>query len=90
MSRTIWKFQAPVQDEFDLNGPAPLNIVHVAPDGPTGLLIWAEVDPNRSQTERHLRVVGTGNPIPNDVTRHIGSVIAPPFVWHLYEATGGA
>jgi len=86
VSRTIWKFQAPVQDDFDLNGPGPLNIIHIEPDGPTSLLIWAEVDTDEAPAERHMRVVGTGNPIPDDATRHVGSVFAPPFAWHIYEA----
>ena len=87
--RTVWKFQLPVRDVLELTGPKPLEIVHVGPDGPADLLVWAEVDPARPPITRHLRVVGTGNPVPPEVTRHIGSVMAPPFVWHVYEADGG-
>lgn len=84
-TKTVWKFSHAVTDQVTIQGPAPLNVVHVEPDGPGRLLIWAEVgggDPDL--LTRRLYVVGTGHPVPPDST-HLGSVVAPPFVWHLYD-----
>lgn len=86
--KTIWKFSIPLTDEAYISGPAPLNVIHVAPDEVhQRLLVWAEVDDTgpSDQLTRALLIVGTGNPIPTNATSHLGSVITPPFVWHVYD-----
>lgn len=85
--KTIWKFQSLVRDEIYVSGPAPLNVIHVESDGASRLTIWAEVDSagDPSQLTRMLFVVGTGHPIPVEAGEHLASVVAPPFVWHVYN-----
>lgn len=47
--------------------------------------LWAIVDPDAPKETRSFRVIGTGNPIENDMREYIGTVQMPPFVWHLFE-----
>lgn len=47
--------------------------------------LWVEqAEPALELTERRFRVFGTGQPIPEGY-HHKGTVVAGPFVWHLYE-----
>ncbi len=46
-----------------------------------------EVDPNEPEQTHGIYVVGTGHPVPENVN-FIGSVIAEPFVWHVYTTIG--
>lgn len=48
------------------------------------LTLWALVNPSEEQEWRTVRVVGTGHPINGKVGRFIGSVVMPPFVWHVF------
>lgn len=87
-NRSIWKF---VLDLNNVNQciamPPGARIVHV--NWQNGLCLWAEVLGGQSQTEDRTFVVhGTGHFIPKGT--YVGTVMAPPFVWHVYETTGGA
>ena len=64
--------------------PQVAEIIHVGLD-PRGMpCVWALVDTNYSLTPTTIYVVGTGNPAPNDVSRHLGSFVQTPFVWHVF------
>lgn len=89
MSRTIWKFEIPVDDRWhEVNMPAPAKIVHAACVGAYGTVwVWAEVTPEGKETDaRKLRVFGTGHPIPDEAT-YVGTAPSAPFIWHVYELT---
>ena len=49
--------------------------------------LWALVDPSKPIETKMIEIVGTGNPMPNDglVRKFIGTVVADPFVWHVFE-----
>lgn len=49
------------------------------------LVVWAEVNTSHMKHAVPILIVGTGNPMPQAVVRHIGTVQMPPFVWHVYE-----
>lgn len=86
--KTIWKFQVDVVDRPVVKMPAGSKILpHVVAVSPDRLWLWAEVLPDSPNEDRLLCIVGTGNPVPADVWRHVGSVVAGPFVWHVYEVT---
>lgn len=85
---TIWRYNFDVDDAVTIKAPLPARVLrHVEASGPGLLSVWVEVTPGREQVERHLLVVGTGNPMPLDAGDHVGTVVALPFVWHVFEAT---
>lgn len=49
------------------------------------IMIWALVDPDAQPLARVFKVVGTGHPLGvAENWDHIGTVVAPPFVWHVF------
>jgi len=86
MRRTVWKYLLKSSsDEQKLELPLGAKLVHVglAPGGPA---VWIELDPDETRMIEHrFWVHGTGHEVPlwRD---HIGSVIVPPLVWHVYHA----
>ena len=82
--RTVWKFQARVSDLVSIAMPLGAEILHVAGDGPDRLVFWALVNTTAPADMRSFHVVGTGNWCPM-VGPHVATVVAPPFVWHIFE-----
>lgn len=49
------------------------------------IALWFIVDDAQQATVvRTFHIVGTGHPIPPR-TKHVGSVLMPPFKWHVFE-----
>jgi hypothetical protein len=87
--RTIHKFQSVVAPEVAISMPTLAHIVLVELQHHNGeFCIWAEVDTEHPLEVRNFSVIGTGQAIPPNHV-HVGSWQAPPFVWHLFEHTGG-
>lgn len=85
---TIWKFTIPITDDVTIEMPYNARILpHIAPgtDG-RSLNMWAEVDPEALMNNRRFLVIETGNPIPPIPCHHVATTVAPPSVWHLYDA----
>lgn len=93
--KTIWRFTIPVTDVVTVSMPRNARVlpfVQPAMSGKLGprsaLNLWAEVYPGAPKVIRRFLVVGTGNPIPEVYPNHwLASVVDPPFVWHVYEAS---
>lgn len=86
MSRAVWKFEVPVDDQWhEIETPFPARVVHVDCQGGFGTVqVWVEVTPSTSETSsRKLRAFGTGHAIP-DGASYVGTALAGPFVCHLY------
>lgn len=86
--KTIWKFDVPIQDNFSLLMPKDSEILKLdLQDGEPK--IWALVDSEASQEERHFIGTGTGHPIEINYHRlqYIGTVIMykDRFVYHVFE-----
>jgi hypothetical protein len=85
--KTIWKFPLEITDSQDVQMPAGAEVLGIA-EQYGELCMWAIVDTDADLEARSFAVVGTGNPIPDDVvyvssTRMpVGDVIA---VWHVFE-----
>lgn len=65
-------------------------LIHVDRDTrePDRIAVWFEVNNELRPSEiRTFHIVGTGHPIPPR-TKHVGSVVMPPYVWHVFEVTG--
>ena len=91
MSRSVWKFPIPVDDEWhEVTIPLPGRVVNVDAQGAYGtVMIWAEVTTDSAvSVTQHYRVFGTGQQITNDAV-YVGSTVAGPFVWHVYTEAQG-
>lgn len=52
--------------------------------------IWAEVDDEAALEDRHFIVYGTGHEmLDTEHQVYVGTIFDNPFVWHVYEYTGG-
>lgn len=81
--RTIYKYPIKITGVQEIRLPLG-RVLHVGLD-PTGQpCIWAEVDTDCSPIVMPVYIVGTGNPMPEHPTDHIGSFVMGPFVWHVY------
>lgn len=84
---TVWKYEVPVGDDIEImmpEGATILPYVHAA--SAATLHVWAIVDPSATLSPRRLKVFGTGHPMHEGTYGpHIGTVVASPFVWHLFE-----
>lgn len=80
--RTIWKYDVPITDEFELRMPVGWLVVSTGLDPQNRPCMWVDVDTEATMTEHRFAVVGTGNPVPADATP-IGSIRQDPFMWHV-------
>ena len=86
----IWKFEIPAMSAIEIAMPEGATILHFDLD-PTGTpCIWAKVVPGRPRRNRLLGLVGTGHRFDDDPSKsYIGSVVQPPYVWHLFDLGWG-
>ena len=84
-TRTIWKYGLEITSEQSILMPMDSIPLHVGVQG-SNLVMWVQVDPTAPTVKRVIRVFGTGQPIPTDVTHwYVGSVQIGFFVWHVYD-----
>jgi hypothetical protein len=83
--RTIYKYPLETGQFNDVSIRLPegatIRRVAIQHNTPT---LWAEIDTEAKLVVRHLRVHGTGHPIPAGAV-YVGTWDDGPFVWHLYE-----
>ena len=86
----IWRFELPITDRPRIEMPRGARVLPAPPNvrNRDTIEFWSEVDPDAPMEVREFRVVGTGNPMPDDCGPFIGTVITHVgmFVWHVYEA----
>jgi len=82
--KTIHKYYIKPIERWAINMQWGASLLHVGLQG-EDIFIWAEVDLGRHVQTRVFGVFGTGNPLPDCNKDFIGTVLAPPFVWHVYE-----
>lgn len=91
----IFRYQLEITGEPTVAMPVAARVLSVAAERNPGELgerhldVWALVDPTVHHVEhRQFRVVGTGNPMPRDCGRFIGTVPTHggAAVWHVFEA----
>lgn len=85
MSEIIYKYPLEVIDEQMVAMPEGARILSAQWQG-RGLVAWAVVDPLAKPVQRRVRVVGTGNPMPEFDGSYVSTVQEPgrPFVWHVF------
>jgi hypothetical protein len=90
--KTIWKYEIPMLDYFELEIPAGAKILSVQVQGTDDLLllgkvfIWALVDPDALRTKRLFRLARTGHQIMDD-GNFIGTfqLYNGKLVYHLFD-----
>lgn len=93
MKRTTWKFHlhpshVDHSDTVIVRMPRGSHLLRTAMAvGPDTMAIWAVVDPEEPIVERAIRIIGTGNPLHDDIAldKHVGTVSMPPFIWHVWD-----
>lgn len=87
MIKKIYKYKLEITDKQTVALPADADILSV--DAQLGeLCLWAVVVPNNFTIERRIEIFGTGADIPTGlgISRiYLGTVVMPPFVWHVFE-----
>lgn len=89
MSRAIWKCKLDITDQQQIRLPADAQILCVQMQRGQPCL-WAMVNTDESEfAARHIRIIGTGNPIDKQMTNeiYIGTFqqFAGALVWHVFE-----
>lgn len=90
--KEIWKQQLKVVDEQSVVMPVGAKVLHVGLqyEQPT---MWFLCDPEAQKQTRTVFVVGTGHPLPDQVTErdHIGTVLMSggSLVWHYFISPRG-
>lgn len=87
-SERIWKYVLAipgVEASHDL--PAGSLIVHVGRDpvNPGMVAMWARVDRLKPTEQRRFIFLGTGDEYDSEKLDYLGSVISPPYAWHVFE-----
>lgn len=84
MSATIWKYDVPLQDVFELPLPKGASVLTMR-EQYGELKLWALVDPAAPIEARSFAIVGTGNPAPDETQgTYLATAQCGPFVWHLF------
>lgn len=82
--KKVYKYSLPITDRQTVMLPNGFQVVMVGLD-PKGLpCLWAIVDPERTASPETVIIVGTGQPLPDNFVRHIGSFVDGRFVWHVF------
>jgi hypothetical protein len=86
----IWKFPLAIVDEQVIGLPKDAEILSVQFQGPQ-LCLWALLDTEAPKQMRLIRIIGTGNPAPDDLAlwTFLGTVQQgysglPTLVWHVF------
>jgi hypothetical protein len=82
--KTIYKYEIPVGGG-EVMIPNNAKILSVGAQGDS-LMLWAEVNPDRSEVPRRFEVFGTGHEIREYMgteRQFIGTALMGPYVWHI-------
>lgn len=85
--KTIHRYPIARDGNAEVDIPAGAVFRHFGTDGQGQRLkfwMWFEVETDEKLMSRSFRIVGTGDKIP-ERTVYRGTVLVPPFVWHLFE-----
>lgn len=86
--KVVYKYPLALTDHQVVRLPLKSTVLSVQEQNGS-LVIWAVVDQSIPQTDYEFRIVGTGNPFPNDMLRgyqFLGTVQESrrPLVWHVF------
>lgn len=82
---TIWKYEIPIADEFNLHMPQYAEILSVQVQNGVPCL-WAEVLPDQPVKAQLFYLYGTGHPIPSGRSqKFVGTFQTGPLVFHVFK-----
>jgi hypothetical protein len=86
MSLEIWKFPLGNGGKQEIIMPKGAEVLTVQTQQTTGhACLWAMCDPDGERQVRTFHVVGTGQEMPKDFGRYVGTIQQEIFVWHIFE-----
>lgn len=82
-AKRIWKYILQITDEQIIEVPSGAKLLHI--DQQEGrLCLWMIVDIESELTKFVVNIVGTGNPVPNELPPYIGTAQIHTLVWHVF------
>ena len=79
--RTIWKYKLDNKPEMMPEGSQFLD----AQMQNGCMCVWFLVDTTKNMVNRDIRVYMTGEPLPDDNGKHVSTVQADGFVFHVFD-----
>lgn len=61
------------------------DVLYVYAKEPGMVSFWTIADTDRMAQVRSFRVFATGQPLPLEAGRYLGTAVDGPLVWHLFE-----
>ena len=86
MRKTIWKYDVPIEDYFEINMPKDAQILTIQTQNGEPKL-WALVNPDNATEKRIFRHSGTGHPITDNNMDYIGTyqLHGGELIFHVFE-----
>lgn len=81
--QTILKHELEITDSQSIMLHKHADILDVGNQGGK-LVLWAEEDTSQDKMPIAFKVIGTGQPVPNDDFSYVGTAQVNGFVWHVY------
>lgn len=82
--RTIHKYHLQLEGVQTVDMPLSAEILHVGLDPQGAPCLWAIVETEMPTDDVTIYIVGTGHPMPTGCSKHLGSFVQTPFVWHVF------
>lgn len=82
--KRVLKWTVPVDGQEHSIGDGKVVHVGIQDHAPESIQVWTEQERDSYLAGVFATAYGTGHPIP-DHLEHVGSVVAEPFVWHVYR-----
>lgn len=91
-TKQIWKYVLEVTDEQIVAMPEGAQILKhaecIADRQRHVITIWAVIPDRGVETvmrQRFLRIIGTGNALPEQLGEHVATVRDGTFIWHVFD-----
>lgn len=86
--RTIFKYPLRIVTKQEIEVPVGSSVLHVGLDATGKPCIWFEVEKDAADAGMKetivVYVIGTGHPIPEEASYHVGSFVISTYIWHIY------
>lgn len=82
--KTIYKYEIYGFNSQIINMPIDSKVLHVGAQNER-IFIWVEIEDSKKCEARVFSAFGTGQELLGEDNVFIGTVLIPPFVWHIYE-----
>lgn len=85
VAQTVWKFRLKGEVKQTIEMPEGASILHISEhDG--SVCIWAQVDPEAQKRKRTFLIFETGESLPDNLGKHVGTFLMyGAVIHHAYE-----